>query len=259
MIIIKTHQHANNSGFGNKLLLSCFAESHALETEQPVFNWLVTDILDGGKRDGLLLENNQDLEWRHLPDIVPSGLDAYEWLDKQSSPFPSKVAIVGRNTNLSRHSYHQNDSDISLIKKHKKSLVKDFGRREGTFVHVRAGDTLENMVPGIEYYKKCLMYPSSITGYVSSDSPNHDTVKFLLDNFDLKLYENDPENTIIFGSTFDNKVLSLGTFSWWIGFLGNQNNVICPNPQNYATWHGPIFESMEQWRTCDVNEWRFFP
>ena len=236
MIVIKSHHHTKNSGFGNKLFLTSFAESYAIETGQPVFNWLVTDILHGGDRDGVLSKDNKGVEWRHLPNIAVNDEEA---------------SIVGKGTNLSSHEFHQTANDVELIKKHKNLVVKDFGHREGVFVHVRAPDKnrrWKNRVPGVEYYKKALS--ASCSGYVSSNDPNHPTVRYLLDHFDLKIYEkglHDPEDSIIFGSTFDNKVLSLGTFSWWIGFIGNQNNVICPNPSNYTKWHGPIFEQMKEW------------
>ena len=236
MIVIKPHHHRQNSGFGNKLLLSCFAESYAVDTRQPVLNWLVTDILHGGDRDGVLSQDNVGVKWRHLPNIA---VDSEE------------TSIVGKGTNLSSHDFHQTANDIELIKKYKNLTVKDFGRRQGTFVHVRAPDKIRwksDMVPDLEYYKRALS--SSCSGYVSSNNPNHPTVKYLLDHFDLKIYQeglHSPEKTIIFGSTFNNKVLSLGTFSWWIGFIGNQNNVICPNPNNYRKWHGPIFQQMNGW------------
>tara|TARA_R110000824_G_scaffold401682_1_gene613582 strand:- start:6918 stop:7667 length:750 start_codon:yes stop_codon:yes gene_type:complete len=246
MIIIKWHHHNQNSGFGNKLLLSCFAECHAIETGQQVFNWLVTDILEGGDRGGVFVHDNRSIKWGHLPNMVPSDARVRQWMD---GDIQKGASIVGVGTNLSDHEFHQTDNDISLIKKHKKALVKDFGRREGTFVHVRTPDNnrwKSDMVPDVEYYKRAL--PASCSGYVASNGPNHPTVRYLLDNFDLKFYNaSTSEEIIIFGSTFNNKVLSLGTFSWWIGFIGNQNNVICPNPNNYRKWHGPIFEQIDGW------------
>lgn len=236
MIRIRWHYHTDNTGFGNKLILSCFAECYSIDTGQQVFNWLETDILRSGGSMSLksskLVKDNQTVKWRQLMGI---DIDAQE-----------DVVIVGRGTTLSNHAFHQTTNDIERIKKHKERVVKDFGRREGTFVHVRVGKVKSRMVPGIEYYKRCL--PASCSGYVSSDRPRHSIVRYLLDHFDLKLYKGNSEETIIFGSSFDNKVLSLGTFSWWIGFIGNQTNVIYPNPDNYTKWHGPIFQCMDNWR-----------
>ena len=82
---------------------------------------------------------------------------------------------------------------------------------------------------------------------MSSDTFNHPFIQKLISEFDLEPYKNTPEETIIFGSRFKNKILSLGTFSWWIGFIGSQNNVICPDPSDYGWWHGAIFQCMQDW------------
>lgn len=127
-------------------------------------------------------------------------------------------------------------------------------RKEGTFVHVRLGDLLENhsqsgsRFASADYYRKALAGTNG--GHISSDSPDNPIIKELCAEFNLKIYQDAPENTILFGAGFSKKVLSLGTFSWWIGFLGNQNNVICPNPLNFPKWHGDIFPP-----TCSFLNW----
>ena len=231
MIKIHCQDHSSDSGFGNKLFLSCFAECYAIETKQKLFNWLVTDILHGGShRDGISKKDNVNVEWKHLD----ADIDAQE-----------QFSVVGVNTTLSTNSFHQSPDDIALMKKYKNLVVEDFGRRDGVFVHVRAARLRSEHVPSVEYYKSCLR--DSFFGYLSSDDPEDDRVKYLLDNFNLKLYEETPEKTMIFASMFEHKVLSLGAFSWWIGFVGNQNNIMCPYPKDYQVWHGEIFEPMTEW------------
>lgn len=128
--------------------------------------------------------------------------------------------------------------------------------KEGTFVHVRLGDLIENhsqagnRFASADYYRKALNGTSG--GYISSDSIDDPIIKELCAEYDLELYQDTPENTILFGAAFSKKVLSLGTFSWWIGFLGNQNNVICPNPLNFPKWHGNIFPP-----TCPFLNWHY--
>jgi hypothetical protein len=132
------------------------------------------------------------------------------------------------------------------------SPVKEKG---GTFVHVRLGDLLENhsqsgnRFASADYYRKALQGSSS--GYISSDSPDDPIIKELCAEFNLELCQDSPENTIKFGAAFSKKVLSLGTFSWWIGFLGNQKEVICPNPLNFPKWHGNIFPPV-----CSFLNWK---
>ena len=125
--------------------------------------------------------------------------------------------------------------------------------REETFVHVRLGDLLEshsksgNRFMEQNYYERAI--GGSIGGYIGSDSPDHPIVQTLIKKYNLKLFNDTPENTIIFAASCSKKVLSLGTFSWWIGYLGNQANVICPDFQKYPVWHGSIFPQ-QGWNLC---------
>lgn len=125
--------------------------------------------------------------------------------------------------------------------------------REETFVHARLGDLLEphakdgNRFVSQEYYEQSLQ--NSIGGYISSDSPDHHIVQNLIKKYELKLFNESPENTIIFAAGCSKKILSLGTFSWWIGYLGNQKEVICPDFSQYPVWHGSIFPQ-QGWKIC---------
>lgn len=102
-----------------------------------------------------------------------------------------------------------------------------------------------NRFLNINYYEEALS--GTKKGFISSDSLNDDLIHTLSSKFFLQKFENSPEETIIYASRFSNKILSLGTFSWWIGFLGNQNSVICPNQSKYPKWHGDIFPILD-WR-----------
>jgi hypothetical protein len=155
------------------------------------------------------------------------------------------------NNNLILDGFFQNRKILEFLKENKHSFLNENKNRKDTFVHVRLGDISNDQAScNINYYRKALIGLNG--GYISSDSPDSDIVIQLINEFNLKLFENSPEETIIFGSQFENKILSLGTFSWWIGFLGNQNNVICPVQKEYREWHGDIFPFLN-WREISIN------
>jgi hypothetical protein len=155
------------------------------------------------------------------------------------------------NENIILDGFFQNRVILEFLKFNKHLFTNEGKTKNGSFIHVRLGDiSNDERCCKIEYYQKALQGLSG--GYISSDSPSHDIIKKLSDEFNLQIFENSPEETIIFGSQFENKILSLGTFSWWIGFLGNQNNVICPVQKEYPEWHGDIFPFLN-WKEVSIK------
>ena len=57
-------------------------------------------------------------------------------------------------------------------------------------------------------------------GYIASDSINHDTCKKLIEKYNLKIIDYNEVETIMFGSTCKNIILTGGTFSYIIGLFG---------------------------------------
>jgi len=122
------------------------------------------------------------------------------------------------------------------IQNHFLNLNED--KKEGVFVHVRLDDAASKN-PGMPYYEMCLNKLNPKFGYVSSDTIHHPMIYHLCQKYNLSMYENTPDNTILFAKNFENVILSGGTFSWWIGFLSNTSNVFYP--KNHLDWHGDIF------------------
>ena len=168
------------------------------------------------------------------------------------------------NDNLELQTYpkyteYQEKEVVEKFIKYKDKLFFKPAERDGVFVHIRTGYgnrqdfkflTRGGRVPDFDYYKEQIeKFSPDVDVYITADWMRAALVAKLRNAFpNLKLYQGEPEETIIFGSGFKNKILSLGTFSWWIGFLGSQNNVICPDPDKYPRWHGPIFDCMEDWK-----------
>ena len=116
------------------------------------------------------------------------------------------------------------------------------------FVHVRLSD-VSHLNPGINYYRKALKSINFESGFISTDSPEHEIIKKLTDEFGLTVYKNNEVETIKFARKFENIILSKGTFSWWIGFLSKYNRVLYP--LDNKPWHGNIFV-FEDWQGIEI-------
>jgi len=197
----------------------------------------------------------------NIPHVFPSFF-------KKPTKYPktgiTKILHVG-DTNLAQiltidpepqvsfyadpHSHFQSkESAYNIQECIKEFLVDDMpDDSDGIFIHYRLGDIAtnpKNFVTKIEYFEKAIEnIPNyeQYKRYITSDSPNDNRIKHIIDKYGFELYNSGPEETVKFGSQFSHKILSLGTFSWWIGILGNQSNVVHPVVKEYPIWHGDIF------------------
>jgi hypothetical protein len=116
------------------------------------------------------------------------------------------------------------------------------------FIHVRLGDSI-NYNPGLQYYERCLdLIPSKQDIYISSDSPDHPIVTALCTEHQCILVDTGPVDTMNFARTFNNMILSNGTFSWWLAMLGSPDNIFYPKKSCdvLAGFHPDIYYS--DWR-----------
>lgn len=160
--------------------------------------------------------------------------------------------------NLVIEGFYQKEEYYSPDKKTIKSMlnISDTIKENVLGIHIRKGDIINtnNELPNC-WYSKMIEKFSHHKIYLSTDSPNSEIVKNLL-NRGCELYENTPENTIIEFSTFSDLVLSQGTFSWWIGFLseGNKYNLIPDKGWNSRESDIKLFPKEEKWHYFKMNE-----
>ena len=120
------------------------------------------------------------------------------------------------------------------------------------FIHVRLGDITEfKFETSIKYYDSIIQaildsdnyknspYFNSGVLYITSDSIEHNICQYLINKYNLKIYNSNELDTLQFGSTCQSIVLSNGTYSWLLGLLSIYSNVHFPRIK--VKWHGNIF------------------
>jgi hypothetical protein len=132
-----------------------------------------------------------------------------------STSTEKQISIINANCHKSRY---ENNNDVCI--------------------HVRLGD-VPQYNPGFAYYDNLLVSLNFTNGFICSDSPNHKIVIDLVTKYKLKLLIANEPDTIVFASTCKYLILSQGTFSWLIGFLGFFSEVYFPKIKKQ--WHGDIF------------------
>lgn len=195
---------------------------------------------------------NQLFQYAHaVIDSIESG-------EGIENPLSSLIVKYRENTDDNpiriQHGYFQSPEIVQKLYAYRDTVFHNVEEKDGVFVHIRLGDIAHrsNIIPSLEFYRMALLSCSFNEGFISSDSPSHPMVEILSRQFNLNIIQGGAEDTILFGAQFKNKVLSLGTFSWWIGFLGSQNNIIHPKQSNYDIWHGNIF-CVENWQELDIK------
>lgn len=123
--------------------------------------------------------------------------------------------------------------------------------KDEVFVAYRIGDIsgIRQMLP-IEYYQEALKKINPNGGYITSDTPEHPNVLKLIKEFNLKIYNESPLNTIDFAKNFNSIILSEGSFSWWIGFLSKAENIYYNDRPRF--WHGNMFV-IPEWKALKYD------
>ena len=124
-----------------------------------------------------------------------------------------------------------------------------YNNNNDLFIHIRLTD-VEKYNPGINYYMKAILFNNKNnidTIYISSDNTNHTIIKEIINKYPkTKIINYNEINTFQFGSTCKNIILSHGSFSAIIGYLGFFSNVYYPEYENNKKWYGDMF-SIDGW------------
>jgi hypothetical protein len=119
-------------------------------------------------------------------------------------------------------------SDILDLYQYKTKPKIDISQDDAFFA-CRFGDCLKNgrTYCSIEYIEEELKINrhNYRNVYVTSDSPDYPPLVKLMDEYNLNRYNNDPLKTILFAKNFDNLILSAGSFSYWMAYLSEANNI----------------------------------
>lgn len=120
-----------------------------------------------------------------------------------------------------------------------------YNHNNDVFIHIRLGDVAQYN-PGLAYYKKAIeeCAPTG-TIYLSTDEPSHPIVQELQKYPNTTLLSYDEIQTIQFGSTCRFIILSHGSFSAVIGYMGFLSTVYYP-PHTHR-WYGDMF-SIDGWK-----------
>lgn len=176
----------------------------------------------------------------------------FDILNKESIDFninPNKAFF--QNKEITQYLYDHLRKDIQENIITKNPFNHRYNKNNDVFIHMRLGDTIRHS-PGLNYYEKAIdmLDNTSYTNvYISSDTPKHNYVKHIIHKYNAKLYIQDEVETIQFGSTCKHIILSHGSFSAVIGWLGFNSNVYYPSYDRIKRfWFGDMF-SINGWNS----------
>ena len=106
------------------------------------------------------------------------------------------------------------------------------------FVHIRLTDASE-WSPKLDYFLNSINNITYDNLYIASDDINHEMVKAIKNEKNCVILQLDDVRTIQFGSTCKTIILSQGTYSAMIGYLGFDSTIIY---YRNNVWHGNIYE-----------------
>jgi len=198
--------------------------------------------------------------------ITDDNIDSIIFNDNIFNTYASNRNIIFKRHDynpfsLPYHAWCQTSSIVSYIRNVvncdnriiNNNPYKDrYNKNNDMFIHVRLGDIVNYKYNvSLNYYDSIIQkildsnnyknnpYFNNGVRYITSDSIDNIICKTLINKYNLKIYDTDEIDTIQFGSTCKNIILSNGTYSWLLGLLGFESNVHYPIIK--VKWHGDIF------------------
>jgi hypothetical protein len=145
--------------------------------------------------------------------------------------------------------YLYNYLNLPIISKNiidKNKFIERYNNNNDIFIHIRLGD-VTRFNAGYVYYEKAIKNINNYDKiYISSDSINHEICQLLIKNWIAIPIEYNEVETIHFGSTCKNVILSHGSFSCVIGYLSFFSNIYYPSYEKNKIWYGDMF-SISNW------------
>jgi hypothetical protein len=117
---------------------------------------------------------------------------------------------------------------------------KRYNNNNDLFIHIRLGDVKEKVYELYDYYDKSIDSIDYEEAFITSDNLEDPFCQKLIRKYGLRIYLSDEINTIMFGNTCAKVLMSGGTFSWLIGFLGYYTKDWY-YPSVKQKWYGNIF------------------
>jgi len=147
---------------------------------------------------------------------------------------------IENNSNLDFMKAHFQSEEISsILNNHLRNNMKNiinknpykerYKNNNDIFLHIRLDDAKKyNM--GIDYYLHCIKLLEYDNIYIASDNFNDELIEKIKTLYpEVIFFNKNPIETIQFGSTCKNIILSHGTFSAVIGYLGFFSNIYFMN------------------------------
>jgi len=164
----------------------------------------------------ILVNDKNYLDILHNKDFIKANLD----LNKGYFQSEEITNIIIKHL----HSKEQKNNIIS-----KNPFKNRYNNNNDLFVHIRLDDAKRYNV-GINYYLNAISSIKHTNLFIASDSLNDTFIKQIKSKYGNAILVNkNPAETIQFGSTCKNIVLSHGSFSAIIGYLSFFSNIYYPD------------------------------
>ena len=217
---------------------------------------------------------NLDIKYYNIDGIEKLGIPLFQGdikYDKSSglssNNYMDTYQLEKIDFNVDTSDFLQSQAITTLINEHlnsnvimnavmeKNSFKHRYQNNNDCFIHIRLGD-VEKFNPGFEYYDNILSKLQFDNLYVATDTPNHQIITALKTKYvDLQMYGGNVYDTILFGSTCKNVILSYGTFSSVIGYLSYYSTVYhVPYCEKYA-WDWGRNCDTQSGKTTKIGSW----